>query len=476
MQNDVQKFLKLLENAPDPESIRQLFPEWNNFESDHISNLAAQYQTLCQDIKRMQEESRALSRLIGEAKKQRKNTDELLSNMRAASSELKTLLNARQQLEETIQDFLPNNKTSNTRESSTGPFKSTRRYSDSCDTCEIYIDQLQDDTTAWNTYVEQQQYASVYHLAQWRDIIRDSFGHQAHYFYAKDQYGTIKGILPLIRLKSRLFGDFLVSMPYFNYGGAIGDHPAIEDALISFANQKAKELGVEHIEYRDDIPKSEMPERTDKVNMILSLPHDEDTLWQSFTPKLRSQIRRPQRENTRVELGGIALLDDFYRVFARNMRDLGTPVYGKSFFTNILRTFNQQAKILTVYLDGKPVAGAFLIGYKETVEIPWASTVRQANRYSVNMLMYWEVLRFAISKGFAYFDFGRSSVDSGTYNFKKQWGARARQLYWHYWLNNCDMPALNPSNPKYRMLISIWQNMPVWMTKYLGPMIVKNLP
>ncbi|MEJ2452502.1 MAG: FemAB family PEP-CTERM system-associated protein, partial [Gammaproteobacteria bacterium] len=328
----------------------------------------------------------------------------------------------------------------------------------------------------WDHYADQHPAASIYHLTPWRQVIQQCFGHLSYYYYAHNADGRMIGILPLVRLRSRLFGDFMVSMPYFNYGGAIADHPAIEEALIQYANKQASALKLDHIEYRDDISRPDTPERTNKVNMILALPADEASLWQSFSPKLRSQIRRPQRENTRTQQGGMELLDDFYTVFARNMRDLGTPVYSKDFFATILRTFPDQASLLTVYLGGRAVAGAFLIGYKQRLEIPWASTVRNANALSVTMLMYWEVLRFAIRNKYTSFDFGRSSVDSGTYKFKKQWGAQPRQLYWHYWLDGREMPSLNPNNPKYRLMINIWKKLPIWVTRMIGPPIVKNLP
>jgi serine/alanine adding enzyme len=164
-------------------------------------------------------------------------------------------------------------------------------------------------------------------------------------------------------------------------------------------------------------------------------------------------------------------------VFAKNMRDLGTPVYGKAFFRHILQTFPDNSRIIIVRLNKHPVAAAFLLGHDTTLEIPWASTIKQVNHLSMNMLLYWEVLKFAIGSNYRFFDFGRSSKDSGTYRFKQQWGAKPRQCYWHYWLRGGgELPALNPNNPKYKALITLWKIMPVWLTKWIGPGIVKNLP
>ena len=331
---------------------------------------------------------------------------------------------------------------------------------------------------AWDGFLASRGEATLYHRARWRRLIQTLFGHEGWYFYATGASGEIVGILPLIRLRSRLFGDYLVSMPYVNYGGAIGIHPDVEHALMRAACEQAQQAGVGHIEFRDTQPRpSDWKVRTDKLVMELALPESPEQLWDGFTPKLRAQIRRPQREQTEVAHGGMELLPEFYRVFARNMRDLGTPVYSDEFFSAIMTAFPVAARIVLVRHAGRPVAAAFLLGDGPRMEIPWASSLREYNQMGVNMLLYWEVLRDAMAGSYRVFDFGRSSVDSGTYRFKKQWGAQPRQLYWHYWLaDGQDMPQLTPSSPKYQMAIRLWKRLPVFVANRLGPYIVKNLP
>ena len=159
------------------------------------------------------------------------------------------------------------------------------------------------------------------------------------------------------------------------------------------------------------------------------------------------------------------------------MRDLGSPPHSKYFIQNILEYFPDKSWITVIHLNKVPVAAGLLIKNGNTLDIPLASTIRRANPYSVNMMLYWEVLRIAINKGFSNFDFGRSSKDSGTFRFKKQWGTTPRQLYMHYWLDkNNEMPLLNPSNPKYALLINVWKRLPVGLASLIGPRIVKNLP
>lgn len=328
----------------------------------------------------------------------------------------------------------------------------------------------------WDAFVSQHDNASTYHLSGWRGLIKTVFGHETFYFCA-ERAGEVVGVLPLIRLRSRLFGDYLVSMPYFNYGGALAVDAGVDAALMQAAADKARELGCSHVEFRDTERRESWPVRTDKVTMELALPADFDKFWSGLGAKLRSQVKRPQKEGAEAVMGGQELLPEFYAVFARNMRDLGTPVYPIRFFSAILTTYPARAAITVVRYRGKPVAAGFILGHRRRLEIPWASANRDYNALGVNMLLYAEILKRAIADGYSTFDFGRSSRDSGTYRFKKQWGALERQLYWHYALApGRDLPKLTPSNPKYQFAISLWQRLPLFAANALGPLIVKNLP
>lgn len=331
---------------------------------------------------------------------------------------------------------------------------------------------------AWEDYVERHPRASIYHRAGWSGLIGDLFGHETHYWLARDCAGGVVGVLPLVRLRSRLFGDYLVSMPYFNYGGALGDSPVVEAGLMQAAAERAAELGIRHIEFRDTFSRGPgWPSRDDKVAMELALPKDPAELWKSIGSKLRAQIRRPQKAGAEAILGGAELVDEFYEVFSRNMRDLGTPVYPRGFFRAIAEAYPEQVRVVVVRYQGLPAAAGFLIGEGDRLEIPWASSLREHNRLAVNMLLYWHALESGIEAGYRVFDFGRSSVDAGTYRFKKQWGAQPSQLHWHYWLGDGgQLPNLTPNNPKYRLAVRAWQRLPLPVANWLGPRIVKNLP
>jgi serine/alanine adding enzyme len=330
----------------------------------------------------------------------------------------------------------------------------------------------------WDQYVLSSPSASGYHQLRWKTVIEKSFGHQTFYLMARNQQGEVRGLLPLVLLSSRIFGRFLVSIPFVNYGGLVTLDDEARPRLLEAAIEQARACGAEHIELRHeescDMP---WPASCRKVSMRLDLPKNFESLWNRFPSKLRSQVRRAQKEGMTVQFGGVECLDEFYQVFARCMRDLGTPVYSKCFFKSIFEHFPKETRLCIVSLNRNPLAAGLLYGFRSSLEIPWAASDKRYGRLAPNMLLYNSVLEHACKEGFRIFDFGRSSPNSGTYRFKEQWGAQPHPLYWYYWVRHgADVPQLNPENPKYELAIKLWQRLPLPVANMLGPHIVKYLP
>jgi len=450
-----------------------------------IKTLWQKRQSLETQQKAIQAQTGILSRQIGEAKRKKQPADTLITSMQTVSAEHKALIKQIRQINQDILHHFSNEPaTTDQVKDEQSSNASKRQYSAASinvDDIHISLFDKAGSPDEWNHYVSKNSAACIHHRAEWRNIHSQSYGHESLYLCARNSSQTIMGILPLIHMKSRLFGNKLVSMPFFQRGGAIADSPLIESELLQAASSYGSKLGVDFIEYRDDIPRKDLPEpsavQTHKVNMVLPLPETQQDLWQGFTSKLRAQIRRAQREQAQVFIGGKEYLNDFYAVYSRNMRDLGSPVQSKRFIKNILLNFPDNSWLIIIKLQQRAVAAGFLLGSGDTMEIPLASTVRDVNHLSMNMFLYWEVLQFAIKQNYAQFDFGRSSKNAGTYRFKQQWGAKPKQLYWHYWLgNSAAPPSLNPSNPKYALIIKLWKRLPVVLANLLGPLIVRNLP
>lgn len=335
------------------------------------------------------------------------------------------------------------------------------------------------DEVRWDEYVRTSPTSTCYHLVGWKSVIEESFGHKTFYKFCQDEDGRITGIAPIVHLKSWLFGSFMVSLPYFNYGGICAEDQESYNLLLKETTTLAARERAQHIEFREHrLIQNGLQRKESKVAMVLPLPESATELWNSLGSKLRSQVKRPEREGIYTRIGQEELVDPFYEVFSENMRDLGTPVYSKCFFVNILRTFRATSWICIAYTkEAKPIAAGFLIGFKHTLEIPWASALRAYNHCAPNMLLYWMCLKFACESGYKYFDFGRSTPHEGTYRFKQQWGAQPQQLFWYYWtLSGQPLPELNPHNPKFAAAINMWRRLPLGLTRLIGPMIVKNLP
>jgi FemAB-related protein (PEP-CTERM system-associated) len=329
----------------------------------------------------------------------------------------------------------------------------------------------------WDNYVNQHPEATIDHLWRWRTVFRDVFGHDCAYLVARR--GTaIVGVLPLVCFRSRLFGRSLVSVPFLNYGGVVSSDSDAAVALVERAGEVAREFGASHVELRHRNRQMQtLTYRQHKVGLTRVLPASAEELWTAIDRKVRNQVRKAQKDGLTSEVGGSALIDDFYEVFTRNMRDLGTPVYPKRLFAETMRLFPGDAHVYVVRSAGRAVAAAIALRHRDTVIVPWASSLREYRQQCPNMLLYWAMLEHAIACGARVFDFGRSSRDAGTHHFKVQWGAQEASLHWEYiLLTRTAAPDHGPQNPKYAAAIAAWQRLPLWLTRAVGPAIVRNIP
>lgn len=425
-------------------------------------------------ITELKEHRGKLSRAIGNAKRNGEPIDALLEQMASTTALIK-------QLEKTAhKDSAPAN-TAGIEEVKLPAFLQQADPASAQPAKPVTVHRVDiADTNAevvWQRYITQHPHSTPYHHYSVRHLIENSFRQKTHYFIAEYDNGAVAGVLPLAQLNSTLFGNYAVSLPFFNYGGALADHTDIEQQLMTYAWRECSRLGIRHIEFRDIKPRPGYAQKTGKVSMLLALPDSSEQLWNSIGSKVRAQIKKAERFNTEIKFGHLELLDDFYSVFSQNMRDLGTPVYHKRFFAKLLATPDLNARLVVCYNNSAAAGCALLTGHRDCLEIPFASTLRRYNAQNCNMLMYWKILCYAIQNRFDFFDFGRSTKEENTYKFKKQWGSKPQQLYWHYCLADDEqLPQLNPNNPKYRLAITLWQRLPVWVTQLIGPLIAKNLP
>jgi len=333
------------------------------------------------------------------------------------------------------------------------------------------------DASLWDQFVEEHCECTNCHRWAWKRVIETSLRWPTFYLVAGEA-PRITGILPLVWQKSRMFGSFLTSMPFLNAGGIVGEDKEAKDALLAEAIKLAKQLRVKYLELRQRGGSGlDLPMKMHKVAMVLPLQAEAETMWSSLPHKVRTDVRKAMNSGLMSEFGGEELLSDFYEVFARNMRELGTPVYSQAFFSAILKNFPTDSYICVVRHDGRAVATSFLTGYRQTLEAVWSSSLYDYIHLKPNMFLYWKIVCFAGERGYQFFDFGRSSLGSGTHRFKKQWGTQEIPLYWAYWVPDGNpLPELNKENVRYRFAIKLWQKLPLPLTKLIGPAIVRCLP
>ncbi|MDB5308232.1 MAG: family N-acetyltransferase [Gemmataceae bacterium] len=312
----------------------------------------------------------------------------------------------------------------------------------------------------------------------WLNVLRAALDHEVYALEAVAG-GQTYGFLPLAHISSMLFGRFLVSLPYLNTNGVVAESADVQARLVSRAVTLADELNVRYLELRHEQP-VDHPDLSaavmSKVHMRLPLPRAVESLWKGFDPKVRNQVRKGEKAGFAVAWGGAELLDGFYEVLSRNMRDLGTPVYAKALFRETLAAFPADAEICLVRAADRPAAAALLLHGWGVTEVPTAAALREYNPSCVNMLMYWKLLERSVGRGQQLFDFGRSTTDGSTFKFKKQWGAVPHPAVWQYAVKEGAVTDMRPDNPRYQRAIRLWQRLPVRLTQYLGPAIVRGIP
>jgi FemAB-related protein (PEP-CTERM system-associated) len=333
------------------------------------------------------------------------------------------------------------------------------------------------DSSDWDKYVAAHPRRTIAHLWRWRTILENSFRLKSYYFIARSG-NRIVGILPTAYMTSVLFGKFLISLPWLDYGGPLADDDDIAQRLVDSATAKAAELNCKFLELRAAAHRlPDMVEKTDKRQFHLDLTVGEEEIWKSFDAKARNQVRKAEKSGLTCIFGGPELLDDFYAVFAFNMRDLGTPVWPRSLFDEIFRAFGRDVEIVAVRLGNKTVSAGLILHDAAYAGMPSASSYRKYRDLCPNNLMYWETIKHCIQRGSRLFDFGRSSEGAGTYNFKKQMMRQPAEQIWQYNLLTVDaLPELNPDNPKFKLAIAVWRRLPLFVANRLGPKIVTRLP
>ncbi|SFB75161.1 FemAB family XrtA/PEP-CTERM system-associated protein [Massilia yuzhufengensis] len=330
----------------------------------------------------------------------------------------------------------------------------------------------------WDGFVRACPDATFFHLSGWQQVLEQSFGIRTWFYYVQ-QDGVILGVLPLAQIKSRLFGHSLGAMPFCVYGGVAAIDAAARAMLDSAAHELAQELGAGHLEYRGmrrahpDDPAWHTKELY--VTFRKAISGDDEENLNAIPRKQRAMVRKG------IKLGLQGRVEDnverMFAAYAHSVHRLGTPVFPKKYFALLQQTFGDECEVRVIETaDGRLVAAVLSFYWRDEVVPYYGGGTDLAREVAGNDFMYWNLMQAAAARGCRLFDFGRSKLGTGAYDFKKNWGFTAEPLPYEYKLYGAtSLPDNNPLNPKYQLFIKLWKKLPLPLANALGPHIVKNL-
>lgn len=342
-------------------------------------------------------------------------------------------------------------------------------------TSNIQIKQLDEDAACrWDAYVEKASEATFFHKADWRTVLQRAFGHRSHYFYA-EQGGEVVGVLPLAEVKSWLFGHSLISTPFCVYGGPVGDSTEIVDQLIDAACRLADNLQVDHLELRNQQRlRQDWPSKELYFTFRRTISDNEEENLKAIPRKQRAVVRKALTLEMDSRFDGD--IEPFYEAYSTSVRNLGTPVFSKKYFQILRQTFKDQCDVLSIRKDGQMVSSVMSFYFRDQVLPYYGGGSVLARTLKGNDFMYWQLMCSASQRGCRVFDYGRSKAGTGPFSFKKNWGFEPQPLHYEYYLVKAkEMPELNPTNPKYALMIRCWKKLPLKLSQWLGPFLSKYL-
>jgi FemAB-related protein (PEP-CTERM system-associated) len=340
----------------------------------------------------------------------------------------------------------------------------------------IRIERFSGTATEWDGFVRAQHGWTHFHLYGWRTVIDRVFGHECIYLAARDSTGALAGVLPLVRVRSFLFGHYLVSMPFVNYGGPLGSAEAVL-SLTGHAVKLALTDDVKLLELRSRVP---LPIDLDashrKLTVVLDLPPgNPEALFKGFESKIRTQIRRSQKDGATVRFGRDQS-GEFFRIFSTHMRELGTPTQPRTLFETIADVFPDDTWFGSVYLGGRAIASGCGVRWGNEFEMTWSSADSAYRQIRPTMLMFWAFMERAAAEGLEVFNFGRSSPGSGTHEFKQKWGTRDEPLWWYGFAREESAKTPSPDDGAYSWGPRLWKRLPTPLATAIGPRIVRFIP
>ncbi len=339
----------------------------------------------------------------------------------------------------------------------------------------MLLPDTQDASAEWDAYVASRPDASFFHLSGWREVVKRSFGHACPYLVAREG-GAIGAVMPLVEIQSRVFGHFLIGNGFTVGGGPLAANDAALQTVLAEAEELGRARKVAYVELRDC--GNAGPGWQAKSDLYAGfegpIAREEADNLKQIPRKQRAVVRKALEQGFTISIE--RSIQPFFDLYARTLRDHGTPILPRRFYENLLTVFGDACEILTVRKDGVPISSVMSFFYRDKVLPYYTGSLPQARRSGANDMMYWALMRRAVERGATIFDFGRSKVGTGPYSFKSNWGFNPRPITHRYLLIGRDtLPNLNPTNPRYAKVIAAWQRLPIPVANAISPFISRSL-
>jgi len=317
-----------------------------------------------------------------------------------------------------------------------------------------------------------------FHLPQWSDAVAKACGQRAYTLLAERADGGLVAVLPLIAVSSPLFGKALVSNGFATGGGILAENEGAVASLADSAWALAMALGCPTCELRGGpLPERWQIDDHTYLNFSRPLAASDEAELAAIPRKQRAEIRKALGNALEIHVGHAAETHAHYRVYAESVRNLGTPVFPRALFGEILQAFGAEADILTIRTPGGAAVASVLSLYMNATAYPyWGGGVQAARGLRANDAMYFALMQHSRARGCKTFDFGRSKAGTGAASFKKNWGFEGIPLSYAKRAPDGQAPRdINPLSARYRLQVAAWKRLPLWVANRMGPVISRGL-
>lgn len=335
-----------------------------------------------------------------------------------------------------------------------------------------------DHHAVWDHFVEKHELGSPFHLTAWKEVIEETFGYRPHYLLAR-RGRAVTGVLPLFVIRNPLAGTILLSSPFAVYGGSLvadeESRAALTRNLVSLAN--SERAAYVELRNRDERQRLGFTPVSRYVTFTQRVAPDETAILEAIPRKTRAAVRKSLKaglETTILHHPSKA----FNALYCRNLRRLGTPSFPDSYFDSLFRHFQGAIDVREVRREGRTVSAVLSLYFRDQILPYYGASDPEFSALSPNNFMYYDLMRWGGAHGYRVFDFGRSKkCASGSYDFKAHWGMLETDLPYEILLvRRKSLPNYSPANPKFDLPMRLWRKVPLWITRAIGPRLIRLFP